>query len=155
PAGPEPAERGLWEPARRARRVSGPLDHVEDRAAPSGVLAVSAERVLGVSSGEVNVRVTLLGTGCPPPNPARPGPARLVRGGGDVLLVDAGSGVAAQWLRAGLRVSHLRRVLLTHLHSDHVIDLGHLVLTRWIVGENAPLEVLGPPGTAAHVDRLL
>jgi ribonuclease Z len=36
-----------------------------------------------------------------------------------------------------------------------VIDLGHLVLTRWIVGENAPLEVLGPAGTAAHVDRLL
>jgi ribonuclease Z len=69
--------------------------------------------------------------------------------------VDAGSGVAIQLLRAGIRMSQLHRILLTHLHSDHVIDLGHLVLTRWIVGENAPLEVLGPAGTAAHVERLL
>jgi ribonuclease Z len=103
----------------------------------------------------VTVKVTLLGTGCPPPNPARHGPATLVRHGDEALLVDAGSGVAAQLLRAGVRPSQVPRVLLTHLHSDHVIDLGHLVLTRWIVGENAPLEVLGPPGTRDHVDRLL
>jgi ribonuclease Z len=101
------------------------------------------------------VNVTLLGTGCPPPNPARRGPATLIRAGDEALLVDAGSGVAVQLLRAGIRPSQLHRVLLTHLHSDHVIDLGHLVLTRWIVGENAPLEVLGPAGTAAHVERLL
>ena len=101
------------------------------------------------------MNVTLLGTGCPPPNPARRGPATLVRSGEEALLVDAGSGVAVQLLRAGVRASQLQRVLLTHLHSDHVIDLGHLVLTRWIVGENTPLEVLGPAGTAAHVERLL
>ncbi len=103
----------------------------------------------------MTMQVTLLGTGCPPPNPSRRGPATLVRAGGEILLVDAGSGVAVQLLRAGVRTSQLRTVLLTHLHSDHVIDLGHLVLTRWIVGENAPLEVLGPAGTAAHVERLL
>jgi ribonuclease Z len=101
------------------------------------------------------VNVTLLGTGSPPPNPARRGPATLVRSGEEALLVDAGSGVAVQLLRAGVRTSQLQRVLLTHLHSDHVIDLGHLVLTRWIVGENTPLEVLGPAGSAAHVERLL
>jgi ribonuclease Z len=101
------------------------------------------------------VQITLLGTGCPPPNPSRRGPATLVRSGGGSLLVDAGSGVAVQLQRAGVRASQLRTILLTHLHSDHVIDLGHLVLTRWIVGENAPLEVLGPAGTATHVERLL
>lgn len=101
------------------------------------------------------MQVTLLGTGCPPPNPSRRGPATLVRHGPELLLVDAGSGVAVQLLRAGILTSQLRRVLVTHLHSDHVVDLGHLVLTRWIAGENAPLEVFGPPGTAAHVDRLL
>jgi ribonuclease Z len=100
--------------------------------------------------------VTLLGTGCPPPNPRRRGPATLVQAGDERLLVDAGSGVAAQLVAAGVRVVDLpRRVFLTHLHSDHVIDLGHLVLTRWIVGENAPLAVFGPAGTGAHVDRLL
>jgi ribonuclease Z len=99
--------------------------------------------------------VTLLGTGCPPPNPRRRGPATLVQAGDERLLVDAGSGVGAQLIAAGVAVADVPRVFLTHLHSDHVIDLGHLVLTRWIVGENAPLAVFGPAGTRAHVERLL
>jgi ribonuclease Z len=78
-----------------------------------------------------------------------------VRAGRETVLVDAGSAVAGQLLRAGVRTTELPTILLTHLHSDHVIDLGHLVLTRWIVGENRPLELLGPAGTAAHVERLL
>lgn len=101
------------------------------------------------------MNVTLLGTGCPPPNPRRRGPATLVAHGEARCLVDAGSGVAAQLQQAGLPIVALDRVFLTHLHSDHVIDLGHLVLSRWILGENRPLQVLGPAGTRGHVARLL
>ena len=101
------------------------------------------------------MKVTLLGTGRPPPNPARRGPAALVHHDDEALLVDAGSGVAVQLLHAGVRPSRVARVLLTHLHSDHVIDLGHLVLTRCIVGENAPLEVLGPRAPGTTMERLL
>jgi ribonuclease Z len=101
------------------------------------------------------VKVTLLGTGCPPPNPRRRGPATLFAEGEERVLVDAGSGVAAQLHQAGVRVVDLHRVFLTHLHSDHVVDLGHLVLSRWILGQNAPLDVFGPAGTGAHVDRLV
>ncbi len=46
-------------------------------------------------------------------------------------------------------------MLVTHHHSDHTIDLGHLLITRWIVGQNAPFEVWGPAGTARQMDRLL
>lgn len=101
------------------------------------------------------MRVVLLGTGCPPPNPARRGPATLVELGGDRLLVDVGSGVAAQLLQAGVRAFDLGRILLTHLHSDHVVDLGHLLISRWILGQNRPLEVWGPAGTKRHVERAL
>jgi ribonuclease Z len=101
------------------------------------------------------VTVTLLGTGCPPPNPRRRGPATLIAEGGARLLVDAGSGVAAQLHQAGVRVVDLHHVFLTHLHSDHVVDLGHLVLSRWISGQNGTLAVFGPAGTRVHVERLL
>ena len=97
------------------------------------------------------MRVTLLGTGCPPPNPRRRGPATLVSHGDERLLVDAGSGVTVQLALAGVRIVDLHRILVTHLHSDHVIDLGHILLSRWILGQNAPLEVLGPAGLRAHV----
>lgn len=101
------------------------------------------------------MRVTLLGTGCPPPNPRRRGPAALVAQGEVRVLVDAGSGVGARLIEAGVRIFDLERVCLTHLHSDHAIDLGHVVLSRWIIGQDRPLEVYGPAGARAHVEKLL
>jgi len=101
------------------------------------------------------MRAVLLGTGSPPPNPARRGPATLLARGDERFLVDAGSGAGIQLVQAGLRPYDWPRVLITHHHSDHTMDLGHLLITRWIVGQNAPLEVWGPAGTARQVDRLL
>ena len=101
------------------------------------------------------MKVQLLGTGCPPPNPARRGPATLLSLGAERFLVDAGSGVGNQLVQAGVRPFDWPRVLITHHHSDHVVDLAHLIITRWIVGQNAPFEVWGPAGTRRQMDKLL
>jgi ribonuclease Z len=102
------------------------------------------------------MRTTLLGTGSPPPNPRRRGPATLVTvGDAERFLVDAGSGVGVQLVQAGVRAYDWPPVFITHHHSDHTIDLGHLLITRWIVGQNAPLDVYGPAGTGRQVDALL
>ena len=101
------------------------------------------------------MRAVLLGTGSPPPNPARRGPATLLSLGDERFLVDAGSGAGVQLVQAGVRAYDWPRVLITHHHSDHVIDLGHLIITRWIVGQNAPFEVWGPAGTARQMEKLL
>ena len=101
------------------------------------------------------MRALLLGTGSPPPNPERRGPATLIELGPERFLVDAGSGVGHQLVRAGVRAYDWPRLLITHHHSDHTIDLGHLLITRWIVGQNAPWEIWGPAGTRKQVERLL
>jgi ribonuclease Z len=101
------------------------------------------------------MRATLLGTGSPPPNPRRRGPATLLALGDTRFLVDAGSGVGVQLVQAGVRPYDWPPILITHHHSDHTIDLGHLLITRWIVGQNAPLEVFGPAGTRRQIDLLL
>ncbi|HEV8471438.1 MAG TPA: MBL fold metallo-hydrolase [Methylomirabilota bacterium] len=101
------------------------------------------------------MRAVLLGTGSPPPNPRRRGPATLLSLGETRFLVDAGSGVGAQLVQAGVRPYDWPPVFVTHHHSDHTIDLGHLLITRWIVGQNAPFEVFGPAGTRRQVERLL
>src|SRR5256886_17430919 len=97
------------------------------------------------------VRAVLLGTGSPPPNPKRRGPATLLSLDDERFLVDAGSGVGVQLVQAGVRPYDWPRVFITHHHSDHPIDLGHLVITRWIGGQNAPLGVCGPAGTRAPI----
>src|SRR3989442_5001583 len=101
------------------------------------------------------MRAVLLGTGSPPPNPKRRGPATLLTLGEEMFLVDAGSGVGAQLVQAGVRPYDWPRVLITHHHSDHIIDLGHLLITRWISGQNAPFEVWGPAGEQPPNGQLL
>lgn len=101
--------------------------------------------------------VVTLGTGSPIPDADRAGPATLVRAAGRNLLVDCGRGVLLRLAAAGIPSPlFLDRVLLTHLHSDHVTDFNDLVTTRWAMAPApSPLRVTGPPGTATFVERTL
>ena len=45
-------------------------------------------------------------------------------------------------------------MFLTHLHSDHVIQLPDLLLAGWTTGRRTPLEVWGPDGTVSMMDAL-
>jgi len=102
------------------------------------------------------VRVTLLGTGSPIPDAQRAGPSTLVQAGARNLLFDCGRGVLMRLAAAGLFPGMLHHVVLTHLHSDHTTDFNDLVTTRWAMSPvESPLPVIGPPGTAAYVDRVL
>lgn len=102
------------------------------------------------------ITVTLLGTGSPIPDPNRAGPATLVSVDDHHVLVDAGRGVLMRLAAAGLGVDRLSGVLLTHLHSDHITDLGDLITSTWVMTFTpTPLRIVGPPGTREHVDHLL
>jgi ribonuclease Z len=106
----------------------------------------------------VMIEITLLGTGSPIPDPNRAGPATLVRAGGQVFLVDCGRGVLQRAAAVGVGAAGLSALLLTHLHSDHIGDLGDLIITRWIttfVPDPAPFPIIGPPGTAETVEAML
>ena len=104
------------------------------------------------------IEVTLLGTGSPVPDPDRAGPATLVRAGGRTFLVDCGRGVLQRTAAVGVGAASLSAVLLTHLHSDHVAELGDVLITSWITNfasDPAPLPIIGPPGTAETVEATL
>jgi ribonuclease Z len=101
------------------------------------------------------MRLTLLGTGCPQVDCNRYGPANLVRSGDLAFLVDCGSGVTQRLLGAGTNGAALDAVFLTHLHSDHVVDLFQLVISSWHQARDRPQRVFGPKGTQRMVDAML
>jgi ribonuclease Z len=106
------------------------------------------------------MRLTLLGTGCPVVSTDRYGPAALVEtdsveAGSARVLVDCGSGVTQRLLAAGCPGRALDLVLLTHLHSDHLVDLFQLIVSSWHQGRARPQRVVGPRGTLAYVEGLL
>ena len=101
------------------------------------------------------MHLTLLGTGCPQVDPDRFGPAALVRTNDATILMDVGSGVTQRLASAGIKGADLDLVLLTHLHSDHVIDLYQLIVSSWHQGRERPQRILGPPGTRGFVDATM
>jgi ribonuclease BN (tRNA processing enzyme) len=113
------------------------------------------------SSLAAQTRIVMLGTGTPNADPDRAGPALAIVVNGESYLVDAGPGIvrraaAAQRTDsiAALAPPKLRRVFLTHLHSDHTAGLPDLMLTPWVLERTAPLDVYGPPRTKRMVDLL-
>ena len=99
---------------------------------------------------EGSMRVTLLGTaGGPPVRVGVAGISTLVEAGGDRFLFDASRGVMQRLVQAGIRMDAVSKLFLTHLHSDHVIDIPDLLLTPWSSpsARSVPFEVWGPEGT--------
>lgn len=99
--------------------------------------------------------VTLLGTGCPQVHPHRFGPASLVQLGETSVLVDCGSGVTQRMAAAGVSGARLDALLLTHLHSDHLVDLYQLVISSWHQGRERPQRIFGPAGTRAFAEATM
>ena len=99
-----------------------------------------------------DIKITLLGTGCPPAVMNRFGPSTLVEAGGQKFIFDAGRGALQRLNQVKVPWQGIDAVFLTHLHSDHVVGFPDLWLTGWLVGRpgrDRPLQVRGPTGTNA------
>ena len=76
----------------------------------------------------------------------RSGIATAVVVGSAVYLVDAGTGVGNQLMKAGFTPGDLRGIFLTHLHSDHTIDLASLAIFGLftMARDKQPVRIIGP-----------
>ena len=101
------------------------------------------------------MEITLLGTGTPQPNPNRHGPSNHLSIGGQSVLLDCGSGTVYQMVRSGLDVKDLDYLLLTHMHSDHTVDIAHVLITGWVRYRDKPITIIGPKQTKEFVERVL
>lgn len=107
------------------------------------------------------MELTILGGSAAGPNPGDASAGYLVRSGETALLLDCGSGVVSR-LRAHGDERTLRAVILSHLHSDHTLDLVALRYTlkytpypERLRGEGvAPVPLYLPPDGPSFLDRL-
>lgn len=106
-----------------------------------------------------DTRVTLTGTGVPHAVPGRAGAGVLVQYKDIALQFDAGRATVLRLIEAGMTPTDLTALFITHYHSDHVIDLPDVVLTRWVeqhVKKTGPLRIVVPEGSAARfVNRMM
>jgi len=91
-------------------------------------------------------RLVLLGTGGGPrPRKDRFASSQVLIVNNVAYVVDCGNGVAIQLARAGVPLTALRHIFITHHHSDHTADYGNLLLLAWTAGLSTQVGTWGPP----------
>jgi ribonuclease Z len=128
------------------------IPHGSDAAEPA-----ASQMPARQAADPVTLKIVLLGTGVGPPvNLKQYGAATLIEAGNMRLLFDCGRGATLRLAQMGIPHGSISRLFLTHLHSDHVIQIPDLLLTGWVGGgRRAPLQVWGPPGTSSMMDHML
>ena len=80
-------------------------------------------------------KLILLGTGGGPrPRKASSASAQVIVSNDVAYVIDCGNGVARQLVFAGVPLTRLRHLFITHHHSDHNADYGNLILLAWTAG---------------------
>lgn len=107
--------------------------------APSAHAVCAAQRVT----------LTVLGSGGPELDDRRASSGYLLGLDGHArILIDAGSGSALHFERAGARIEELDAVLFSHLHVDHSADFPAYVKAAYFTSRARDLPVYGPAGNA-------
>jgi ribonuclease BN (tRNA processing enzyme) len=109
-----------------------------------------------VASAKKGTRVITLGTRAgPTPTVHRAQASNLLVTNGAQYVIDAGDGVTRRLARLGTNFRDIDTIFITHAHSDHTSGLGALMSAIYGAGRASPVNIYGPPGTAAGVLGLL
>lgn len=87
-----------------------------------------------------------LGTASAIPTRERHPSATALLRKGRVLLFDCGEGTQMRFIEAGLKITRIDAVFITHFHGDHYFGLPGLVSTLSMINREDPLSIIGPVG---------
>ena len=130
-------------------------------AALAAVALISSSYSLPQNNVSAKTRVVFLGTGTPRPDPEHMGPSVAIVVNGSPYIIDCGTGIVRRAEAArqkgvdGLKMTSLKTVFITHLHSDHTLGYGDLIFTPWVQGRTEPLEAYGPSGLKEMTEHIL
>lgn len=90
--------------------------------------------------------VALLGTkGGPSIRPGSSMPtSNLFVMNGQHVVVDCALGVTRGLVDQGINLKNLSTIFISHLHSDHYLELGPLIHTAWCSGLTTMVDIYGP-----------
>ena len=126
---------GLW--LERGRIAEHAMARVFDR-------AMGVDPIAELPDG---LHVGLCGSGSPMADPTRAGPCTVVVAGRRMFVVDSGEGSVRTLTLMNLPPARIDAVFITHFHSDHIGDLGELMLQHWASGAaTTPVPIYGPTG---------
>ena len=100
------------------------------------------------------ITLTFLGTGNAVPTPKRNHTAMHLTYKNENILIDCGEGTQRQFKIANLSANKITKLLITHLHGDHVLGIPGLFQTLAMNDYQKVLEIYGPRGTERFISSL-
>ena len=97
------------------------------------------------------MEVVFLGTSSMVPTKERNQSAVFISYGSEGLLIDCGEGTQRQLKIAGIPLTKVTRILITHWHGDHVLGLPGLIQSLGASEYGKVLQIYGPEGTKKRV----
>jgi len=129
---------------------------------PILLVGISLPIVVSAQDNVNRTQLVMIGTGTPFADPDRSGPSLAIVVNESAYVVDCGPGVVrraaaiAQKRRiTALKPDRLKRLFVTHLHSDHTAGYSDFILTPAVLDRNEPIQVIGPPGIRRMTKHLL
>ncbi|MHA1754505.1 MAG: ribonuclease Z [Candidatus Odinarchaeia archaeon] len=95
-----------------------------------------------------------LGTSGGMPTVNRSGPSVAVRKNGRIILFDCGEGTQVQMQKISLSIVKISKILISHLHGDHIAGLPGLLMSMGLFGRKKPLLIIGPKGVRRFMSCL-
>jgi len=102
-----------------------------------------------------SIELVFLGTAGAIPTENRRLIATAVKREREIILVDAGEDVQRSFLATKLGMNKPLKILITHLHSDHINGLQGLLARFAMNDREEPVDIFGPPGIAKFIRCLL
>ena len=103
----------------------------------------------------IKMEITFLGTSSMIPTKHRNQQAIFLKYGKEGILIDCGEGTQRQFKMAGLKLTKLTKILITHWHGDHVFGLPGILQSLKPDQYTKTLEIYGPRGIKKQIKLLL
>lgn len=102
------------------------------------------------------MKLTILGSGTPAPLLDRNCAGYLLEADGKKLLFDSGAGTIRRLLELKVNLFDIEHIFYTHLHNDHINDLGAIIWSNNYGGvRKKPLNLYGPTGFKKYCSILI
>ena len=100
------------------------------------------------------MQLTFLGTSSMVPTKERNQIAVFLSYDTEGILFDCGEGTQRQFKMAGIPLSKVTKILISHWHGDHVLGIPGLMQTLSSTDYSKTLEIYGPEGTKTRMEKM-
>lgn len=100
------------------------------------------------------MQITIMGTSSMVPTKERNQIGVFVRAASEGILIDCGEGMQRQFKIAGVSITDITKILISHWHGDHTLGLPGLIQSMSASDYNRILEIYGPKETKKRIEKM-